>query len=88
MDGLSNLPNIGKNTEKQLNDIGIFSAEQLVKTGSKQAWLKIKEVDPSACIQRLYGLEGAIRGVRKTYLSDDVKKDLKEFYNAFKFSDL
>ncbi len=88
MGELSNLPNIGKNTEKQLNDIGIFSAKQLVTTGSKQAWLKIKEVDPSACIHRLYGLEGAIRGVRKTYLPDDVKKDLKEFYNAFKFSDL
>ncbi|NMC57227.1 MAG: TfoX/Sxy family protein, partial [Eubacteriaceae bacterium] len=75
MDKLSNLPNIGKNTEKQLNDIGIFSADQLINTGSKQAWLKIKEMDSSACIHRLYGLEGAIRGIRKAELPDDVKKD-------------
>lgn len=84
MDKLSALPNIGKDTEKQLNDVGIFSFEQLTKTGSKQAWLKIKEIDPSACIHRLYGLEGAIRGIRKSELPDDVKKDLKEFYNTFK----
>lgn len=84
MDKLSDLPNIGKDTEKQLNDVGIFSYEQLIKTGSKQAWLKIKEIDPSACIHRLYGLEGAIRGIRKSELPDDVKKDLKEFYNTFK----
>ncbi len=84
MDKLSSLPNIGKDTEKQLNDVGIFSFEHLIKTGSKQAWLKIKENNPSACIHRLYGLEGAIRGIRKAELHDDVKKDLKEFYNTFK----
>ncbi|MEL7570296.1 MAG: TfoX/Sxy family protein [Eubacteriaceae bacterium] len=84
MDKLSALPNIGKDTEKQLNDVGITSIEQLIKTGSKQAWLKLKEIDPSACIHRLYGLEGAIRGIRKAELPDDVKKDLKEFYNTFK----
>jgi DNA transformation protein len=84
MGKLSNLPNIGKNTEQQLNDVGIYSAEQLIKKGSKQAWLKIKEIDPSACIHRLYGLEGAIRGIRKAELPDDVKTDLKEFYNTFK----
>ena len=84
MDKLSALPNIGKDTEKQLNDVGITSIEQLTKTGSKQAWLKLKEIDPSACIHRLYGLEGAIRGIKKSELPDDVKKDLKEFYNTFK----
>jgi DNA transformation protein len=28
----------------------------------------------------LYGLEGAVQGIRDTLLSDEAKKDLKNFY--------
>jgi DNA transformation protein len=84
MGELSFLPNIGKDTEQQLNDAGIYTVEQLIKTGSKQAWLKIKEADPSACIHRLYGLEGAVRGVKKSELPENIKNDLKQFYNSIK----
>ena len=48
--------------------------------GAKAAWLKIQEIDESACIHRLMALEGAIQGVKKTMLSDETKADLKEFY--------
>ena len=48
--------------------------------GAKAAWLKIQEIDESACINRLMALEGAIRGVKKTMLPDEVKADLKDFY--------
>ena len=64
--------------------IGISSADELRQTGSKAAWLKIQEIDESACINRLMALEGAIRGVKKTQLSDDIKADLKEFYQLKK----
>lgn len=37
-------------------------------------------MDESACINRLMALEGAIEGVKKTMLSDEVKADLKAFY--------
>ena len=37
-------------------------------------------MDESACINRLMALEGAIEGVKKTMLSDEVKADLKVFY--------
>ena len=52
--------------EEQLMQIGISSADELRQTGSKAAWLKIQEIDESACINRLMALEGAIRGVKKT----------------------
>ena len=42
--------------------------------------LKIHDIDESACINRLMALEGAIEGVKKTMLSDEVKADLREFY--------
>ncbi len=80
MGELSKLPNIGKVVEEQLNQAGIFTEEELKAVGSKQAWLKIQEFDESACIHRMLALEGAIRGVKKTTLPEQVKADLKEFY--------
>lgn len=84
MGELSMLPNIGKTVEQQLNEVGIETVKQLIEIGSKQAWLRIKGIDDSACINRLYGLEGAIQGIRWHDLSEEVKGGLKEFYNAFK----
>ena len=62
----------------------IKTAEELRKTGSRDAWLKIKAIDPSACYNRLCGLEGALRGIRWHNLPDETKKELKDFYNSFK----
>lgn len=84
MGELSKLPNIGQAVEKQLNDVGIKTYEELKSIGSKEAWLRIKVIDDSACIHRLLAMEGAIRGVKKTLLDEDTKKDLKEFYNSHK----
>lgn len=84
MGELSKLPNIGKVVEEQLMLVGINDVEKLKEIGAKNAWLKIQEIDESACINRLMALEGAIRGVKKTMLPDDVKDDLKEFYQLKK----
>ncbi|WP_095173711.1 MULTISPECIES: TfoX/Sxy family protein [Blautia] len=84
MGDLSKLPNIGPVVEEQLNQVGITTFDQLKETGSKQAWLKIKAIDDSACIHRLYGLEGAIQGIKKSQLSSEVKAELKEFYDHCK----
>ena len=84
MGELSNLPNIGKTAEEQLIRVGISTADELRKIGAKNAWLKIQEIDESACVNRLMALEGAIRGVKKSMLSDEVKADLKAFYQSNK----
>ena len=80
MGELAKLPNIGKVVEEQLNQVGIKSEDDLKAAGAKNAWLKIQEIDKSACIHRLLSLEGAIRGVKKTELPEEVRKELKEFY--------
>jgi len=56
--------------QKQLNTIGINTLEDLVETGSREAWLRIRAIDSSACYNRLCGLEGAIQGIRWHYLDE------------------
>ncbi len=80
MGELSKMPNIGQAVEEQLIAVGINTSDDLIMLGAKAAWLKIQEIDESACIHRLMALEGAIQGVKKTMLSDETKADLKEFY--------
>lgn len=78
---LSAYPNIGKEVERQLNEVGITTIDELKALGAEQAWLKIQSIDDSACINRLLALEGAIRGIKKNLLPDDRKNELKEFYS-------
>ena len=84
MGELSKLPNIGKEVESQLNKVGIFTYEELKESGSEQVWLKIQEIDNSACIHRLLALEGAICGVKKTVLPQERKAELSDFYKWHK----
>ena len=84
MGELSKLPNIGKTVEEQLLQAGITTAEELKRTGAKAAWLKIQEIDETACIHRLLALEGAIRGIKKSLLPEEIKADLREFYREHK----
>ena len=84
MEKLSDMVNIGPEVEKQLMAVGINSPEELIAAGSKKAWLKIYSIDSSACIHRLAALEGAVRGIKKSLLPDEVKEDLKKFYKEAK----
>ena len=82
MGRLSQLPNISKVTESKLVEVGIDSPEQLIKMGSKDAFLRIRAKDPTACLHMLYGLEGAVEGIKDKFLPAEVKEDLKAFFKA------
>lgn len=61
--GLSELANIGKTLEKELNGIGINTYEDLVAQGSVEIAVKLTN-QGVACYNKLYALEGAIKGKR------------------------
>ena len=84
MGELRTLPNIAEKLEAQLLEVGIDSIETLQSTGSREAWLRIAAIDPSACYMRLCALEGAIQGVRWHHLDDQTKAQLKRFYTLNK----
>lgn len=79
MGSLSELPNIGKTMEKRLATVGIKDTETLKKIGSKDAFIKLRLHEGDTCLSSLYGLEGAIQGIRWHNLSCESKEDLKNF---------
>lgn len=81
MGKLSKLPNIGNEIERQLNQVGVTTYDELKHLGAENAWLRIQGIDESACMNRLLALEGALQGVKKTLLTDERKLELKKFYN-------
>lgn len=80
MGELQKLPNIGKVAEDLLIQAEIDTPEKLLALGSREAFLRIRLIDSGACLHMLYGLEGAVQGVRDTFLSPETKQGLKEFY--------
>lgn len=82
MGELSLLPNIGKVLEHNLIQAGITTPEELYSAGAKEAFMRIRvSADPDACLHMLYGLQGAVEGIRDTLLSTETKQDLKSFFN-------
>lgn len=84
MSELTSMINIGKEMAKKLTTVGIDSPEKLIETGSKQAFLKLKQTYPQVCLVHLYALEGAVQNTEFNSLSEDKKKELKEFSDFLK----
>lgn len=81
---LTAMMNIGNEMAKKLTAVGIDSSEKLIDLGAKQAFLKLKEVYPQVCLVHLYTLEGAIHNIEFNGLTEDKKKELKEFSDFLK----
>ncbi len=79
MSELTDMMNIGKEIAKKLATVGIDSSEKLIEIGSKQAFLQLKQEYPNVCLVHLYTLEGAITNTEFNCLSEEKKKELKEF---------
>lgn len=84
MSELTSMMNIGKEMAKKLTSVGIDSSEKLMELGSKEAFLKLKCAYPNVCLVHLYTLEGAILNTEFNALSEDKKKELKEFSDFLK----
>lgn len=84
MSELTDMMNIGKEMAKKLTAVGIDSSEKLIQKGSKQAFLQLKQEYPNVCLVHLYTLEGAITNTEFHCLSEEKKKELKEFSDFLK----
>ena len=84
MTSLDSMMNIGKEMKMKLMSIGICSAEDLIRIGSKETFLQLKERYPNVCLVHLYTLQGAIDQTEYNQLSESVKLDLKHFSDSLK----
>lgn len=82
MEKWSDLPNIGPKLAAELQQAGIDSPETLRALGAREAFLRLRAKDPTACLHRLYALEGAVEGVRKPDLAPDTKQALRDFFRG------
>lgn len=80
MKKLTDLINISKVSERKLNEVGIYTPEELRKSGAKKTFMMLREKDPTACLSMLYGIYGAIKNIRWCDLSDETRENLKKFY--------
>jgi DNA transformation protein and related proteins len=84
LESLSRMPNIGSALEKKLIDVEIRTPEALIRLGSREAFMRIKALDNTACYNLLCALEGAVQGIRWHNLPETTKKDLKCFFQSLK----
>lgn len=77
MKNLSELPNIGNAVANQLKQVGILDEDDLKSIGAEQAWLKIQQIDKTACINKLYALEGANLRHKKNFIAKRKKRSIK-----------
>lgn len=84
MSELTAMMNIGKEMARKLTSVGIDTPEKLIELGSKRAFAKLRDAYPNVCLVHLYTLEGAIYNTEYNRLSEDTKKELKEFSDSLK----
>ena len=84
MSELHLLKNIGREMEKKLLSVGIMSAEDLKRIGSKEAFARLKEKFPYVCLVHLQALQGVVEDIRLQDLSEEIKKELKEYSEELK----
>lgn len=82
MEDLTKLPNIGTVLAEKLSQAGIHSFAELALIGSIQAMGRIRgSIDPQACYNMLYALEGAIRGIRWHDIPREERQKLKSNFD-------
>ncbi len=78
---LTELKNIGKKIAERLNEVGIFSEDDLRVFGAVEAHRMIKEKHPSETLPvcyYLYAFEGALCDKHWGEIGDKRKRELKE----------
>ena len=76
---LTELPNIGPELARLLNEVEVHNSEELQALGAEMALLRM---GLDVCFHKLTALEGAIQGVKKSQLTPERKAELREFFDG------
>ena len=84
MSTLQELPNIGKELSHMLSEVDINTPEELKQVGTENTFLRLKAIDPGACLSKLCAIEGAIQGIRWHNIDPGRKNELRHFFEMIK----
>ena len=71
--------NIGPKTAGRLRAVGVVTPADLGRLGAVEAFDRVERASPQVTtLVLLYALEGALRGVPWTALTDELKADLRD----------
>jgi len=82
---LRDLPNIGEQLASELVASDLISIEDLTAMGSLNAAFCLRDHGFSVCANKLYALEGAIRGVRWHAIPSQQRSALWSAFQADRF---
>lgn len=77
---------IGKVSEGWLNEIGIYTEEELRAIGPVVAYVKVCLQQPRASLNLLYGLWAALEGIRWQDVPAEIKEQLRREVQEITFS--
>jgi DNA transformation protein len=74
---LSQLVNIGAKTEQLLNEVGIFTRQELQTVGAIEAWIRMRCMHPeTTTLSILYVLQGALLGLTPREIPVEIVEQL------------
>lgn len=80
MSDLTDLKNIGPAMAAMLERAGVHNADALKNEGSKSVFKRLKEMgEPGMWANKLIALDGAVRGIRKADMPEEITADLRAF---------
>jgi DNA transformation protein len=75
---LLKLKNIGKVSVQWMNEVGVYTVDDLSRLGSVEVYNRIRKIHQSANILALYSLEGALWNLHWNALPPELKESLHE----------
>lgn len=75
---ISNLKNLGKKSELWLNEIGVFSREDVEKIGSIEIYRLLKQRGLPVSLNLIYAIEAMLLDEHWRQLPQNLKAELKE----------
>lgn len=77
---LSDYKNLGKKSETLLNQVGIFTIEDIEAIGVVEVWKRVKAIQPKASL--MGALQGALMNIHWNLLPDEIKADIRRQWKS------
>jgi DNA transformation protein len=77
MTRIEDLPNLGPKSAAMLADIGIHTLADLEQVGVLATYLRVRETHPSATLNMLWALQGAVYSIPWDRLPPEMKEELR-----------